>query len=312
MATINRVHLVLAVLAVVYLGLRLVRPHGPRKADAFLRHILLLAAAFLILSPLVWLVCAVFKDKDVLMQYTFLPPLAEWGRATLNLDNFRALFAGEQAVEGTVFFWEYVLNSLFLAGASTLITLFFASLGGYALAKFRFAGRGALMAFMAGSMMFPGMLFLAPLYKLIYQLGWMDTYYALLVPGACSVFGMFLFRQALTGLPDSLIESARIDGAGEFRIYLHIAMPLVRPMTGAFCLIAFLGSWNNFLGPQIFIQTQSRLTLPVVLNQYIGVYSQQYGVFLAGTLLAIIPPAILFLALQREFVAGLTSGSVKG
>jgi ABC-type glycerol-3-phosphate transport system permease component len=88
-------------------------------------------------------------------------------------------------------------------------------------------------------------------------------------------------------------------------------MPLVRPMTGAFCLISFLGAWNAFIGPNIFLQSQSKLTLPVVLNQYLGVYSQHYGVFLAGTLLAILPPAILFLALQREFISGLTSGAVK-
>ncbi len=312
MPNLNTSHLVLLLVAVAYVVLRVALPRGPEKASAFLRTVLLCTAAFLILSPFLWLFAAVFKDKDVLMQYTFLPPIAEWSARTLNLENFRALFAGEQAVEGVVYFWEYVVNSLFLASTTTMISLFFCSLGGYALAKYQFAGRKQIMVFMAGSMMFPGMLFLAPVYKLIYQLGWMDTYYALLVPGACGVFGMFLFRQAMSGLPDSLLESARIDGAGEFNIYLNIAMPLVRPMTGAYCLITFLGSWNNFLGPQIFIQTQSKLTLPVVLNQYIGVYTQQYGVFLAGTLLAIIPPAILFLALQREFVAGLTSGAVKG
>ena len=93
--------------------------------------------------------------------------------------------------------------------------------------------------------------------------------------------------------------------------HLQLVMPLVRPMTGAYCLIMFLGSWNSFIGPNIFLQTQSKLTLPVVLNQYIGIYAQEYGVFLAGTLLAIIPPAILFLSLQREFISGLTSGAVK-
>ena len=312
MPPLNTSHWILFGLAAFYFVLRYAHPKGRTVAPAYARFTLLAMAAFLILSPFIWLVCAAFKDKDVLMQYSFLPPISEWSRETLNLDNFKTLFAGESAVEGVVYFWEYVLNSLFLATAGTLISLFFSSLGGYALAKFDFLGRKYLLAFMAGSMMFPGMLFLAPVYKLIYQLGWMDTYYALLIPGACGVFGMFLFRQAMASVPESLLESARMDGAGEFRIYYSIAMPLVRPMTGAYCLISFLGSWNNFLGPQIYIQSQSKLTLPVVLNQYMGVYTQQYGVFLAGTLLAIIPPAILFLALQREFVAGLTSGAVKG
>jgi ABC-type glycerol-3-phosphate transport system permease component len=115
----------------------------------------------------------------------------------------------------------------------------------------------------------------------------------------------------MLGVPDELLEAGRIDGCGEFRIYLTLAMPLVRPMTGAFCLISFLGAWNSFLGPNVFLQSQHHLTLPVVLNQYIGEYRQDYGIFLAGTLLAIVPPAVLFLALQREFISGLTSGAVK-
>ncbi|HAS82882.1 MAG TPA: sugar ABC transporter permease [Verrucomicrobia bacterium] len=308
----NTIHITLLFLAGIFGVLRWVYPRKAEISGAFARYVLLGVAAFLILSPFAWLVCAVFKDKDVLMQYSFLPPIAEWSRATLNLDNFRALFSGEDTVQGRVYFWEYVINSLFLAATSTSVNLFFTSMGGYALSKYEFRGRQSIMAFMVGSMMFPGMLFLAPVYKMIFQFGWMDTYLALLVPGACSVFGIFLFRQAMVSVPQSLIEAARIDGASEFGIYLRVAMPLVRPMTGAFCLITFLGSWNNFVGPQVFIQTQSSLTLPVVLNQYIGVYTQQYGVFLAGTLLAVIPPAVLFFALQREFVAGLTSGAVKG
>src|SRR5262249_331887 len=127
-----------------------------------------------------------------------------------------------------------------------------------------------------------------------------------------SVFGIFLFRQAMLGVPNDLIEAGRIDGCGEFRIYLNLIMPLVRPMTGAFCLVTFLGTWNSFLAPNIFLQTQRKLTLPVVLNQFIGQYAQHYGIFLAGTLLAIIPPAILFFSLQKEFISGLASGAVKG
>lgn len=308
----NTMQIALLLAALVYGVLRFVYPRQRDLAAAYLRYLLLGVAAFLVLCPFAWLLCSVFKDKDVLMQYSFLPPVRQWSARTLNFENFRLLFAGENTAQGQVYFWEYIVNSIFLACTSTSVSLFFSSLGGYALAKYAFRGKRAVMAFMMGSMMFPAMLFLAPVYRLIYHFGWMDSYLALLVPGACSVFGMFLFRQAMVSVPTSLIEAARIDGAGDFGIYLSVVMPLVRPMTGAYCLITFLGNWNNFLGPQIFIQTQGKLTLPVVLNQYIGVYSQQYGVFLAGTLLAIIPPAILFFALQKEFVTGLTSGAVKG
>ena len=308
----NRLQVTLLALIGLYPILRLLLRGRARIANGYARHLVLGLAACLMLAPFAWLVCAAFKDKDVLMQYMFLPPLWKWSSATINLDNFRQLFAGEDSLQGKVYFWEYIVNSLLLASVTTTVQLFFCSMGGYALAKFDFRGKRAIMAFMIGSLMIPGILFLAPVFKLIHELGWMDTYLALVVPGAAGVFGIFLFRQAIVRLPNSLIEAARIDGANEFAIYFNIIMPLVRPMTGAFCLVCFLGSWNAFIGPQIYLQSTSKLTLPVILNQYVGVYQQQYGVFLAGTLLAIIPPAILFFILQKEFVAGLTSGGVKG
>jgi ABC-type glycerol-3-phosphate transport system permease component len=160
-------------------------------------------------------------------------------------------------------------------------------------------------------MAIPAVVLLAPTFEVIWRFGWMDTFRALLIPGAVSVFGIFLFRQAILRVPDDLIEAGRIDGCGEFRIYMTLVMPLVRPMTGAYCLISFLAAWNAFIAPNIFLQSQRNLTLPVVLNQFITVYEQQYGVFLAGTLLAIVLPAVLFLSLQREFISGLTSGAVK-
>lgn len=307
----NNVQLTLIALIALYPLLRLAFARRPGVANAYARYAVLCAAACLMLAPFFWLVCAAFKDKDVLMQYTFLPPPSEWSLKTLNLSNFHTLFAGEESTSGRVYFWEYAVNSLFLSSTITIVQVFFCSLAGYALAKHRFRGKKILQAFMLSSMMIPGILLLAPMFKLIYSLGLMDTYLALIVPGASGVFGMFLFRQAIVHVPDSMLDAARIDGAGEFSIYLNVVMPLVRPMTGAFCLVTFLGSWNAFIAPQIYLQDTAKLTLPVVLSQYIGTYAQQYGVFLAGTLLAIIPPAVLFFALQKEFVSGLASGAVK-
>jgi ABC-type glycerol-3-phosphate transport system permease component len=264
------------------------------------------------MAPFFWLLCAAFKDPTVLMKYTFLPSFSNWSKETVNLKNFAELFKSQPTMEGKVYFWQYIVNSLFLASITTMVQMFFSSLGGYALAKYEFRGKKFIMLLMLASMMIPGVVLLSPVYKLIVNIGLMDTYWALVLPGACSVFGMFLFRQAIVGVPNDLIEAGRMDGCGEFSIYMNLIMPLVRPMTGAFCLVVFLGSWNNFLGPQVYINTQAKLTLPVILNQYVGVYANQYGVFLAGTLLAIIPPAILFFCLQREFISGLSSGAVKG
>jgi multiple sugar transport system permease protein len=308
----NSLHLFLLGLFGVFVLLYVGAPGRPRLARGYLRYAVLGLATVVTLAPFFWLICSAFKDKDVLMQYLFLPPLGDMSSQTLNLGNFRELFAPRETIQGPVRFWQYILNSLFLASAQTVIQLFLSSLGGFALAKYNFRGKRLIMFFMLGSMMIPGIILLAPVYELIYRLGWMDSYLALIVPHAVSVFGMFLFRQAIVGVPEDILEAGRVEGCREFDVYFRLVMPLVRPMSAAFCLVAFLGSWNSFIAPNVFIHTNAKLTLPVILNLYIGEYQQQYGVFLAGTLLAVIPPAILFFALQKEFVSGLTSGAVKG
>ncbi len=304
----NSLQLTLLCLACAFV---LLLPLSRRIASAYARYTVLTLVGIVMLLPFAWLIAAAFKDPAVLNQYMLLPPPDEISSETVNLKNFSELLSEKQTVQGPVNFWRYVANSLFLSSTATLLTVVFSSMGGYALAKYQFRGRGPLMAFMLASMTIPGVVLLAPNFEIIWRLGWMDTYRALLIPGCVSVFGVFLYRQAMLSVPDELIEAGRIDGCSEFRIYLTLVMPLVRPMTAAYCLISFLGSWNSFLAPNIFLQTQRKLPLPVILNQYIGEYTQQYGVFLAGTLLAIIPPAILFLILQREFISGLTSGAVK-
>ena len=307
----NLLHVALMGVVIVGVVLFAIDRRRPRLAGNYLRYALLAIVAVGILTPFVWLACAVIKESSALMQHVFLPPVAEWDR-TLGLASFRKLFLPRPSLQGPVQFWQYLLNSVFLASAATVVQTLFCSMGGYALSKYRFAGQRAVMLFMMGSMTLPPMLLLAPLYKMMVGFGWMDSYLALLVPGAAGAFGIFLFRQAMIAVPDSLIEAARMDGATEFFIYWRIIMPLVRPMTAAFCLIVFMGQWNAFIGPQIFIHTGYKLTAPVMLSQYMTQFSEDYGLFLAGTFLSILPIAVLFLALQREFIAGLTSGAVKG
>jgi multiple sugar transport system permease protein len=286
-------------------------PLNRKAAIKFARVSVLLVVGTVMLMPFAWLICASFKDTSVLNEYSFLPPVSKISTSTINLDNFRELLKDQPSPQGPVSFWRYVANSLFLASTITFVSLVLCSLGGFAIAKYKFRGRNLLLIYMLASMTIPGVVLLAPNFEVIWRLGWMDSYRALIVPTSVGAFGIFLFRQAMLNIPNELLEAARIDGWGEWRIYLMMAMPLVRPMSGAFCLISFLGTWNSFLPPNIFLQTQRKLTLPVVLNQYMGQYVEHYGVFLAGTLLAIIPPAILFFSLQKEFISGLTSGAVK-
>ena len=230
---------------------------------------------------------------------------------SINLDSFRRLFEAKTTLQGKIYFWQYIFNSIFLTTAITFIQLVFCSMGGFALSTYKFKGRSVVIVFMLGSLMVPPMMLFPPLFALIVKINWMDSFLALVVPASVSAYGIFLFRQAMIRIPKDLIESARIDGSGEFNIYLQIMMPLVKPMTGAFCLITFLFQWNNFIGPQIFLHSQAKLTLPVVLTEYMGVYSQEYGVFLAGTFISILPPALLFFLLQREFISGLSTGALK-
>ena len=259
----------------------------PTSVGRWALRILLFFLAGVTLTPLLWLVAATTKGPDDLFHYTFFAP--RW-----SLANFQELFR-------VVPFLRYLLNSLFIAGATVTVQLFFSSLAGFALAKYEFRGKRAIMVLMLSTMMIPGQVVMAPLYELVYRLGLVDTYLGLVVPGAVSVFGIFLFRQAILQVPDELLHAARIDGCSEFRIYWDVIMP-----------VSFIGSWNSFLWPQIILHNSDRFTLPIALNQLVGVYSQQYGTLMAGTLLSIVPVILLFLLLQKEFVAGLTSGAVKG
>lgn len=260
----------------------------------------LLGATAIGLMPLFWLIAAVFKDSEDFFHYLFFPPIDR-----MSLHNFAQLFREQP-------FARYLANSLFLTGAQVLVQVFFASLGGFALAKYDFKGKRAITLAMLGLMTIPGQVMLAPTYELIYKMGLIDTYAGLILPGMVSVFGMFLFRQAIGGVPDELLDAGRIDGASEFGLYWNITLPVIRPMIGAFCLISFMGQWNSYIWPQLIFQSQQHFTLPIAISQMQGLYRTEYGLIMAGTLLSIFPVTVLFLILQKEFISGLTAGAVKG
>jgi multiple sugar transport system permease protein len=267
-------------------------------------HTALLAAALASLIPFIWLICASIKTGDDLFAYTFLP----WSHLDrLTLDPFVRLFTQNS-------FGRWMLNSIFLACAQTVSAVTLASLGGFALAKYRFPGRGFVQALMLGTMLLPAQLLMPSGYELMYHFNWLNSYLAILVPGAVNVFGLFLFRQAMRAVPDELLQAGRIDGCSEVGLWWVIAVPLVRPMVGAFTLLSFTASWNSFLWPQIVLQNQSKYTLPIGLfnmNAQPG-FQADYNVLMAATLLSVLPVAILFFVLQKDFITGLMSGAVKG
>jgi multiple sugar transport system permease protein len=265
--------------------------------------------AVITLIPLVWMATSAIKDQNDFFTSFFLPRGSgflgiAWERITFV--NFRRLFT------------EYpigraILNSVFFATVSSSVATLACAMGGYALAKFQFSARGPLTALVLGALIIPSPLLIAPSYQLLWQLGLLNSYSGLILPALAPAFGVFLFRQAmLNTVPAELLESARMDGAGEYRIFFTIVIPLVRPMIGAFLLITFLGAWNNFIGPQIVLQEPEVLPLSVKINNLRGLYATDYGLIMAGTLISIAPVMCLFLLLQKEFISGLTSGAVKG
>ena len=282
----------------------------PARRSNLPAHAVLLPAALLTLVPFAYLACSAFKGPDVFFTGQFLPRTpgggVDWGG--LSLVNFRRLF-----FETEIPFARAVVNSFFLASLTSVVSTLGAAMGGYALAKLRFRGQKLLLGLVLAALVIPGALLLAPAYQLLYWLGLLDSYAGLILPAAAPAFGVFLFRQAmLNGVPDEMLQAARIDGCGEFRLFFEMALPMARPMIGAFLLITFLGTWNNFIGPQIVLQSPEKFPLSVAIAQLRGVYGLDYGLIMAGTLVGVVPVLALFLLLQREFIAGLTAGAVKG
>ena len=281
---------------------------SPRTPGEMVRlaglHVFITVLAMFSLIPFFWLVCATFKRHEDFFTYTFLPWLHPgWW----TLGNYIYLFREEP-------FITWLFNSLFLASTHTVVVVTLSSLGGFALAKYQFAGKKILMLVMLATMLLPGQVLLTPNWELMYKFGWLDSYAAILVPGAVSVFGMFLFRQSMLMVPDELLQAGRVDGCSEIRLWWEVALPIVRPMLGAYTLLSFMASWNSFLWPQIVLRNSANYTLPIGMNNMIGLpsFMTPYGVLMAGTFLSILPVAILFFILQKDFIAGLATGAVKG
>ncbi|HYE17203.1 MAG TPA: carbohydrate ABC transporter permease [Tepidisphaeraceae bacterium] len=267
-------------------------------------HFILIALAVICFIPFVWLVCASFKDNSDFFNSTFLP----WGHLdTLTNDNYERLFTRKP-------FATWMVNSLLITSLHTAIVVTLSSLGGFALAKYRFRGRRVLMGVMLLTMLLPSQVMLPSAWLLMYEIGWLNSYKAVIIPGAVSVFGMFLFMQAMRAVPDELLQAGRVDGCSEVRLWWEVALPIVRPMIGAYTLLSFMGTWNSFLWPQVVLQSADKYTLPIALSNLIGLptHDTPYGMLMAGTLLSILPVVVLFFVLQRDFISGLASGAVKG
>ncbi|MEO0482416.1 MAG: carbohydrate ABC transporter permease [Planctomycetota bacterium] len=306
------------------------KPHPPTTRartglPRLIPHLVLVPLALLMLTPFVWLAVASLKLPEDFVRSLWIPRNAEgvleW--SSLTLENFRFILFGPAEslpTEGSlslrrepVGMARALFNSIFLASTTALLATLCCAAAGYALAVFKFRGRKAITWLVLGALIIPPPLILAPGYEWLFRLGLLDSYLGLILPAAAPAFGVFLFRQAaLSSIPAQLMEAARLDGAGELRTFLTIGLPLLRPMIGAFLMITYLATWNNFIQPQIVLQSSERFPLSVAIAQLRDLYYQDYGLLMAGTVLSVAPVLILFLVLQREFINGLTLGAVKG
>jgi ABC-type glycerol-3-phosphate transport system permease component len=212
-------------------------------------------------------------------------------------------------------FWNWYVNSLVVAVIVTLAVLFFSSLAGFGFAKYRFRGNRVLFIILLGSTMIPFQLILIPLFIVMSRLSWTNTYFALIVPFMAPAVAIFLMRQFISSLPSELIESARIDGATEFGIYWRIILPLARPALAALAVLTFLGSWNSFLWPLSVLRAREAMTLTVGMDSIQGGLTAgseaPIGPTLAAATLVTLPIVLVFISVQRHYIAGLTAASVK-
>lgn len=262
--------------------------------------LLLLTAAFT-LMPFLWMIVTSLKTEASIFQSppSFLPLPPHWG-------NYTKVFTTMPMGLG-------FLNSAKIAVLSTVGTLLTSSLAGFAFAKINFRGRNLIFAVLLATLMVPGQVTLIPLYILFAKMGWIDTHLPLIVPTVLlNGYAVFLFRQTLTGIPDSYIEAAKLDGCNYLQIYGKIILPLCKPILITLGLFTFVGSWNNFLGSLIFLNTDTKFTIPLLINSFRTVYYVDWGLLMAASCVALLPIIILYLFTQRFLVEQITLAGIKG
>ena len=272
------------------------RGFGPRA----LTYTVLTVGLVLWLIPFVWMLLGSLKTQGEILQR---PPT--WLPQNPTLENFAAWF-------GPLDFWQFFANSAIVAVFTVLGNLVFCSMVGYALAKMEFPGKRLLFLLVMVTLMVPGVVTFVPLFVMVSSLGLVNTYPALILPFVTAPVGVFLMRQFMLGIPEPLLEAARLDGAGEWRIFTRIVMPLCGPPLATLGILTFLSSWNNFLWPLVAAQTEEMYTLPVALSLYsTGQNATNYGLLLAGSVLVITPIILLFVFLQRWFIRVVATTGLK-
>ena len=271
-----------------------------RLAGQVAAYAVVLLGAAAVAVPIYWMFTSALKTSPEILAIPI-----RWVPSQPRFNNFTDAWNSAP-------FFHYLFNSLFVGLAVTLSTLFFASLTGHALAKFSFPGRDVCFGFVLSTMMIPFSVIIIPLFVLVRDLGWMNSYYALIVPAGVSAFGIFLMRQFIMTLPDELLDAARIDGASEPSIFRVIVLPLTKPALATLALLTFMNNWDSFLWPLVVTTGDTYRTLPVGLAAFQTQYVTHYEWIMAVATLVTLPVFALFLGLQRYFVQGIVMSGLKG
>jgi multiple sugar transport system permease protein len=280
--------------------------HGRDRASVVAAGCVLVVFAVYFLVPLWWLAVAASKQQGALATTNGL-----WFSGFHLLENVRALFAYDNGI-----FARWLLNSLGYAGAGAAVATLLSAMTGYYLAKFTFRGRQFLLSVVLGAVMVPAAALALPLFLLVAHLGLADTYWAVFLPSVVSPFGVYIaYIFATSSVPDSIVEAARIDGAGEFRLFFSMALRLMSSGVVTIFLFAFVGIWNNFFLPLVMLQDSNKYPVTVGLyfwNNQSHTHPEVQGLTVIGSVVAVLPLMIAFLVLQRYWRSGLTAGALSG
>jgi alpha-1,4-digalacturonate transport system permease protein len=271
----------------------------PPSVGSIVRTTFLLVMTFIILAPVLWFVLSSFKDATELGAR---PPKifpTEWA-----FSNYTEAFEMYN-------YMRYFTNSVIVTSLATILTLIVNSMAAYAFAKYNFRGRDGLFVMTLAMIMIPLQVILIPIYLVVSSLGLVNTYWGMIIPAAATPTGVFIIRQYMLTIPDELIEAARIDGAGEFRIFARIVLPLCRPALAVVAIFSILWRWNDFLWPLLIAQKEELYTLPVALALLNGQLVVPYNIVLAMSVMSIIPVLFMFVFMQRQIVQGIAQTGIK-
>lgn len=257
-------------------------------------YLLMTIGMIIVVFPTIYM----FSGSLMTLGQIFSTPIRLWP-SEFHFENYREVFVRFDL-------HRYFFNSTLVAIAVIALNVFFCPLVGYSLAKFRFPGRELLFLFILSTMMIPFDVIVIPLFLVIHRFGWVDSYQAVIIPQAMTAFGIFLMRQFIRGTPDDYIDAARIDGCKEFQIFYRIIFPLSMPAITTLVILSFVATWNSFLWPLIVLTSDAKKTLPIALARFLSLYSQEWNLLMAASVIASGPVLILFAFLNKHFIEGMS------